>query len=32
MERRGFNLDAKRVSEYRLGSKKYGLDGKHVAK
>jgi hypothetical protein len=32
MERRGFNLDQKRVSEYRLGSKKYGLDGKHVAK
>jgi hypothetical protein len=32
MERRGFNLDAKRVSEYRLGNKKYGLDGKHVSK
>jgi hypothetical protein len=32
MERRGFKLDAKRVSEYRLGSNKYGLDGKYVAK
>ncbi len=28
MERRGFKLDAKRVSEYRLGSMRYGNDGK----
>ena len=32
MERRGFKLDAKRVSEYRLGNNKYELDGKHVSK
>lgn len=28
MQRRGFKLDPKRVSEYRLGSMRYGSDGK----
>jgi hypothetical protein len=32
MTRRGFPLDAKRVSEYRLGARKLGMDGKYVAK
>jgi hypothetical protein len=32
MTRRGFPLDAKRVSEYRLGVRKLGLDGNYVSK